>query len=192
MGPGVYLTERPLCVILFSVCKNGENEAYKKWKENTRCGNKIEFKFKKENFIFVNEILESEKLKNKTVSKQNSSPKTDLEGKLRKHEFEKYTIEKKNCRTDSIETYENDSYCRKIKVCIGTKEDEQDYYVCHERLVIPRYLIQCSLKIIHNGENIKILVYVLLLLRFHFFINCIVHYCENKLLLSELYYVFML
>ena len=147
-GPGVYLTERSLCATLFSVRKNGENEAYNKWKENLKFGNKTEFKFKKENFIFVNEILESKELKNKTVSKQNSSLKTSLK---RKRRFEKYTL-KTNFRTDFVETFESDSRCRKIKVCNGSRKAELDYYVCDEKLAIPRYLIQFSLTISYNGE----------------------------------------
>ena len=108
----------------------------------TKCGNKMEFKLKKENFIFVNEIVLSTKLKDISVPKA-SRVKTDLK---REHGFEKYTTHKNNSN-EPVEPYEKDSCGRKIKVCNGNLEDEFDYYVCNEKLVMPRYLIQFSSKL---------------------------------------------
>ena len=105
--------------------------------------------FKKENFVFVNEILESNKLQNKIVSEANSLSKTDLE---RQHKFEKYTVDR-NSTDGSVEVYEKDSYDRKIKVCNGNEDDEEDYYVCDEKLVIPRYLIQCSTMVYYEQSE---------------------------------------
>ena len=109
----------------------------------TKCGGKMELELKNENFVFVNEILSSAKLKDISVPKPSRVAKTDLE---QEHDFEKYTTHKNNLN-ELVESYEKDSCGRKIKVCNGNLEDEFDYYVCNEKLVIPRYLIQFSSKL---------------------------------------------
>ena len=135
-GPGVYLTERSHCATSFSIRKNGEDCLFKRAKDfNTKQ------EFNKENFVFVNEI--SNKLEHIVVSNKNQFLITKVK---RQHEFEKYTI-KKSDENDSVENYEKDTCGRKIKVCNGNLGDEDDYYVCDEKLVIPRYLVQCSTKI---------------------------------------------
>ena len=65
--------------------------------------------------------------------------------RTRKYPFKKYIVEGTD-ENKSDEYYEEDSNGRKIKVCNGNVKDELNYYVCDEKLVIPRYLIQCYSK----------------------------------------------
>ena len=67
-----------------------------------------------------------------------------IKGK-RKTPFEKYIVEGTD-ENNPDEYYEEDSNGRKIKICNGNVKDEWNYYVCDEKLVVPRYLIQCHSK----------------------------------------------
>ena len=87
----------------------------------------------------------SEKLEDISVPE----PSRVLKTLKREHDFEKYTIHKRNS-DEPVEPYEKDSRGRKIKVCDGNLGDEDDYFVCNEKLVVPRYLIQFSSKLCFN------------------------------------------
>ena len=67
-GPGVYLTKRSRCAIEYSVVKNCEFRKTECSKNYTFNGETLELLNKKENIIFVNEILESETLKEINIS----------------------------------------------------------------------------------------------------------------------------
>ena len=148
-------------------------------------GKNLELFNKKENFIFVNEIVDSKTVKELSVPNYESSkfilqctvgftvgfvalykdlpsPKIlflfsgaitlgNMIYKLnsmtwkRKNPFEKYILEGTDVKIPN-ECYEEDSNGRKIKVCNGNVKDEWNYYVCDEKLVVPRYLIQCNSK----------------------------------------------
>ena len=41
----------------------------------------------------------------------------------------------------SVDNYETDSRGRRIKICDGSAEDKYNHFVCDEKLVVPRYLI---------------------------------------------------
>ena len=124
-GPGVYLTECSSCAGLFAYKKNRRKRKNKCWKDKLL-------------FILVNEILESKKLElivnKKTITTKTASP--------RKDDFEKY-IKKWTANKYSNETYEQDSNGRKIKTSTISRAEIENYYVCDEKLIIPRYLIQC-------------------------------------------------
>ena len=123
-GPGVYLTESPSCAAEFSTRKyimnlfSGLNDGLM--------------------FIFLNEILESEKLEEIVVEKEitvnTASP--------RKNQFEKY-IEKGTAKKHSVDPYEQDSNGRKLRTDVTGEAESINYFVCHEKFVIPRYFIQC-------------------------------------------------
>ena len=89
-------------------------------------------------FIFVNEILESEMLKEIVVKETKKHITTDP----RENQFEKY-IKRGAAVKRSDETYERDSNGRKIKYAASRKTELNNFYVCHENLVVPRYLVQC-------------------------------------------------
>ena len=91
-------------------------------------------------FIFVNEILESEMLKEIVVKGTKKHKTTDP----RENQFEKY-IKRGAAVKRSDETYERDSNGRKIKCAASRKTELNNFYVCHEHLVVPRYLVQCFL-----------------------------------------------
>ena len=88
-GRGVYLTERSYTATGYSINKNGDMEKIYKVGDFTKCGGKMELELTKENFVFVNEILSSTKLKDISVPKPSRVVKTDLK---REHYFEKYTV----------------------------------------------------------------------------------------------------
>ena len=85
----------------------------------------------------MNEILESESLEEIVVEEKvmgkTASP--------RKNQFEKYIgsrTAEMNAATD-----EQDSSGRKIRISAPSEAEFENYYVCHQKFVIPRYLIQC-------------------------------------------------
>ena len=41
----------------------------------------------------------------------------------------------------SVDHYDTDSHGRRVKICDGNIKDELDHFVCDEKLVVPRYLI---------------------------------------------------
>ena len=89
-------------------------------------------------FIFINEILESEKIE-EIVVEEKFTPKTDSP---RKNQFEKYVI-KGTAQKHSVDTYEQDSNGRKLRTFAPSEAEWYNYFVCHEKFVVPRYLIQC-------------------------------------------------
>ena len=123
-GPGVYLTEFSSCAESFAREKNIDHI-----KQKTDKRNELEF-------IFVNEILESEKLEEIVVEERvigkTASP--------RKNQFEKYI---RSGTADPDATEERDTKGRRIRISEMSEAVLYDYHVCHENLVIPRYLIQC-------------------------------------------------
>ena len=58
------------------------------------------------------------------------------------NQVEKY-IKKGNAKKKFNELYEQDSDVRYIKNSSLGREDYENYYLCHEKLVVLRYLIQC-------------------------------------------------
>ena len=58
------------------------------------------------------------------------------------NQVEKY-IKKGNAKKKFNESYEQDSDARYIKNSALSREDYENDYVCHEKFVVPRYLIQC-------------------------------------------------
>ena len=42
----------------------------------------------------------------------------------------------------SADVYETDSRGRKITDCNGNNKDDSNHYVCDEKLVVPRYLVE--------------------------------------------------
>ena len=73
-----------------------------------------------------------------TVTKTKKIPRKH-EIASRKNKFEKYIVEGTDAND---ERHEEDSDGRKIKICNGNADDELNYFVCDEKLVVPRYLIQ--------------------------------------------------
>ena len=134
-GPGVYLTESASCAGKFSL-----NQWVKTYfslnkgfmnRLNTDSNDRLMF-------IFLNEILESENIEGiiveEKVKGKTSSP--------RKNQFEKYVI-KGTAKKHSVEIYEQDSNGRKLRTSAPREAEWNNYFVCHENFVIPRYLIQC-------------------------------------------------
>ena len=125
-GPGVYLTEFSSCAESFAKQKIINNIL-----RNGNINNNLEF-------IFVNEILESKTLEEivveKSVTHRTASP--------RKNQFEKY-IRSGTAKMNSDATDERDSNGMKIRISAPSEVELHNYYVCHEKLVVPRYLIHC-------------------------------------------------
>ena len=125
-GPGVYLTEFSSCAELFAKQKIINNIL-----RNGNINNNLEF-------IFVNEILESKTLEEivveKSVTHRTASP--------RKNQFEKY-IRSGTAKMNYDATDEQDSNGMKIRISAPSEAELHNYYVCHEKLVVPRYLIHC-------------------------------------------------
>ena len=167
-GPGVYLTASSNLAMQFSSYKSQKSDK------------------KKEFVVLVNEVLDSEKLKEVysscyasfvymtivsitvpflflalgiyvdsvnlagirlplwiTVLVVNSYQFINMFKKHshpRKNRFERYTKSKFAIKS-SIENYESDSHGRRIKICDGSRKDYLDHFVCDEKLVVPRYLI---------------------------------------------------
>ena len=115
-GPGVYLSASPSCTVSYSISRT------KKLKSNIT-----------QLHIFVNEVLESKKLKVVDFKK------TTIDA--RQSHFKKYIV-KGTAENDSDDIYENDSDGRKIRTSQATRRDDSNHYVCHETFVIPRYLIE--------------------------------------------------
>ena len=122
-GPGVYLTDCSSCAGRFSARKVAG------------CHDDLNDNLL---FIFVNEIFESESLEEIVVKKELASEP----GTFRKNQFEHY-IKEGTAKKHSVKSFEKDSGGRKIKSCASSEEEFENYYVCDEKLVIPRYLIQC-------------------------------------------------
>ena len=123
-GPGVYMTENSRLAEMYSMHKRYMNLS----NSNVKGGFM---------FIFLNEILQSEKIEKIEVEKH-------IKGKTaspRKHQFEKYVI-KGTAKKHSVETYEQDSNGRKLRTYAPGKAGTNNYFVCHENFVVPRYLIQ--------------------------------------------------
>ena len=131
-GPGVYLTESSFRAVDFSQIKSRE-ELDECFDEHNR----------KVSFVFVNEILDSDKLK---VINAKDKVKVTFTKTPRKNQFEKYI--KSGCDKNIKHTYQKDSKERNIKSSKANILEEYNYYVCEEKLVIPRYLIQCSFDIV--------------------------------------------
>ena len=126
-GPGVYLSEGAFSAVMFSRKKVAQ--------ELEKAGKTLPKK--QSYFIFVNEILESENLKQLPCMKTFTGSSTAYPGK---HKFSKYV---KKGTPVIFNKYEKDSKGRKIKCSEANVEDEFNYYVCDQSLVVPRYLIQC-------------------------------------------------
>ena len=128
-GPGVYLTESSICAGKFSANKCWEYSVMKQSNSGLNDGLM---------FIFLNEILESEKIKENVVEKlilrKTASP--------RKNQFEKYVV-KGTGKKHTVENYGQDSKGRKLRTFAPSEEELKNYFVCHEKFVKPRYLIQC-------------------------------------------------
>ena len=125
-GPGVYLTASPNTAHNYSVWKTSQHKVK---------SSGLPFVEKQIVLlsIFVNEILQSNKLKvrNNRNYKQKST------------QFARYVNgNTKKAKKDSDETYEKDSNGRKIKTSRANERDDWNHYVCHENVVIPRYLIE--------------------------------------------------
>ena len=58
----------------------------------------------------------------------------------RKNQFEKYVI-RGTAQKHSVDTYEPDSNGRKLRTHAPSAEEWNNYFVCHEEFVVPRYLI---------------------------------------------------
>ena len=78
--------------------------------------------------VLVNEVLESEKLQ---VTRYEVN---------KTHQFARY--HNGTTETNSREAYEKDSNGRKIKTSPATACDQSNHYVCNEKFVIPRYVIE--------------------------------------------------
>ena len=129
-GPGVYLTEFSSCAGVFST-----KQCFMNLLKNSGLNDGLMF-------IFLNEILESEKIEEivleKEITVQTASP--------RKNQFEKY-IEKGTATKHSVETCEQDSNGMKLRTYAPNEAEINNYFVCHENFVVPRYLIQCYPKL---------------------------------------------
>ena len=114
-GPGVYLTASPYTAYSYSLSKTD-----KVIKSTTLFS------------VFVNEILESEKLQ--VVNPRNQTTKSH---------FKRY-ITVGTPEKDSYQTYEKDSNGRRIRTSqeFFNEYDRCNHYVSHENFVIPRYFIQ--------------------------------------------------
>ena len=76
---------------------------------------------------------------NKKITRKSDSP--------RKKQIEKF-IKKGTAKKKFNESYDQDSSGREIKSSASSKvELFEKYYVCHEQLVIPTYLIHCVIKL---------------------------------------------
>ena len=128
-GPGVYLTASPSCATLSSTASVVKSRVIC-IKEHLNS-NLL--------FAFVNEVLESENLK-KVVLERDVTNKTD---DRRQNQFEKYIVKGSlSAEKKYNATYGRDSSGRKIRSSRASRLDKTNHYVCHESLVIPRYLIQ--------------------------------------------------
>ena len=58
----------------------------------------------------------------------------------RKNRFERYIYWMSMIKS-SVDYFETDSRGRRIKICDGSAEDNYNHFVCDEKLVVPRYLI---------------------------------------------------
>ena len=125
-GRGVYLTDSSYCAVRFS-----RKKSYKKSYER-----RDDFVNDSVFFIFVNEIFESESLEEVFRRKE----LIRRPGTSQKNKFIHYI---KEGSKHSVEEFSKDSSGKKIKSSAMSKEEMQNYYVCHEELVVPRYLIQC-------------------------------------------------
>ena len=128
-GPGVYLTDISSCAGDYSLKKCLKNVLNPYSKDLLM-------------FIFLNEILESEKIEEIVVE-------IEIPGKTaspRKHQFEKY-VKKGTAKKHSDDTHEQDSNGRKLRTFAPSEAERKNYFVCHEKFVVPRYLIQCYPKL---------------------------------------------
>ena len=123
-GPGVYLTASPSTAYSYSVSKT--RLLNKGMRSNSMQSSDSEQPKVLLN-ILVNEVLESNKLR---VGNYQAG---------RTHQFARYSSGRS---VSSGETHEKDSNGRKIKTSRATLQDESDHYVCNEKFVIPRYLIE--------------------------------------------------
>ena len=121
-GPGVYLTESSSCAVMYSFFKSLSNSG---------LNDKLRF-------LFLNEILESEKIEEIVIEKV----VTDNTANPRKNQFEKYVI-RGTAQKHSDDNNEQDSNDRKLRTHAPSAEEWNNYFVCHEKFVVPRYLIQC-------------------------------------------------
>ena len=141
-GPGVYLSSSSSCSVSYSVSKTEyENGYYHGIISNSK---KSSFTVKQKQLlnVFVNEVLESEKLK--VVKCHWNEPYSSYYS--HKYQFARYIDdETKEKRTN--ETYEKDSNGREIKTSRAKIRDEYGHYVCLENLVIPRYVIEFYSKV---------------------------------------------
>ena len=124
-GPGVYLTAGSSCAMSY---------AYQKMFSAGVNYNTL-------SFVFVNEILESDKMQKINIDKDGKWITNDSEraNTINKKEFKKFIKVKSD---EKKETYEEDSDGRKIRSSKQTEADVSNHFVCHEDLIIPRYLIQ--------------------------------------------------
>ena len=140
-GPGVYLSASPSCSVSYSVNKTSRHGYYHGIISNSK---KSSFTVKQKQLlnVFVNEVLESEKLK--VVKCHWNEPYSSYYS--HKYQFARYIDdETKEKRTN--ETYEKDSNGREIKTSRAKIRDEYGHYVCLENLVIPRYVIEFYSKV---------------------------------------------
>ena len=119
------MTESSRCAATFSLCKRIASLSNLDLNDGSK-------------FVFLNEILESEKLE-EIVVENYITVKT---ASTRKHQFEKYVV-KGTAKKHSVDTYEQDSNGRKLRTHAPSEAEWNNHFVCHEKFVIPRYFIQC-------------------------------------------------
>ena len=125
-GPGVYLTASSACAMGYAITRSQDKKLL--------VPNSIAWGQQPPNMmhcVFVNEVLESEKLKVLEWSDPDST----------KYQFAKY-LEMGRMEDLEGETHDEDSEGRRIRNSPATQADDYDHYVCREDLVVPRYFIQ--------------------------------------------------
>ena len=128
-GPGVYLTASPSCAHSYSLGRTGI-EGLISYGMQSNYGEKPNIFLN----VLVNEVLESKKLE--VVKCQPNKSYTS-----RENSFQKFIV-KKAPENDSDETHEEDSSGRHIRTSAPKQRDDFNHYVCHEHMLIPRYLIE--------------------------------------------------
>ena len=121
-GRGVYLTASSQCAVNYSKTRS----LFEMMKNEFHIFNKAD-KRDKLFGVFVNEVLESEKLQ-------------VLSGGIVSQRSHFVRNVKMNFRCD--ETYERDGSGRRIRSDKATESIDGNHYVCDEKFVIPRFFIQ--------------------------------------------------
>ena len=134
-GPGVYLTASSKCAADYAVRKSVEKKPFLP-KNKSKTPMTMLNHEPQAHCVFVNEVLESEKLK---VLKWNLGSTND--------QFARY-IEIGSVEDLQKETYDEDSGGRRLRSSPATQADYHDHYVCREdKKVVPRYFVQFRLSL---------------------------------------------